>query len=181
MEQIPKTAGSMGTEVDDMIRSKIYIIIALLIPIVVFAYIVGYKNYMLKAGPEIIIPISGYDPRDLLSGHYLTYNVDYGIPNTCNTPTYDKSVEAYICLDDKTFSYNKRQDCQLYIRGYCQYHRFVAGIEKFYIPEEYAIPLDKQVRDKKASIVIVVPKNGQPLVKDLLIDGKSYRTLSNQP
>ncbi len=55
--------------------------------------------------------------------------------------------------------------------------RFLSGIEKFYIPEAYGKLLNQEIRDKKASILVVIPKTGNPLVKDLLIDGKSYRTL----
>lgn len=81
----------------------------------------------------------------------------------------------------RTFYYYKPPVCQFLIHGFCRYHNFVAGIEQFYIPEVDGKKLNAEISDKKASILIVIPKNGQAVVKDLLIDGKSYRTFVNQP
>lgn len=156
-----------------MMQSKKMLLIALLLPILVLIALTFYKRHLLTSGVEITLPISGYDPRDLLSGHYVIYTVDYGVPNLCNQA---KDIrQAYICLENKTVSYTSPKYCKIFIKGICNNGRFIAGIEKYYIPESAASHLDTEVRAKKAKIVISVKPNGQAQVKDLLIDGKSWR------
>lgn len=156
-----------------MIYSKKILILVLLIPILALAALVAYKKHVLASGKEVILPISGYDPRDILAGHYLIYRVDYPVPNVCaNVKT---NAFGYICLEPPLFSLQPIPGCKTMIRGICQYRRFVAGIEKYYIPEDQAAYLDEKIRGKAASIVISVTPAGHAVVKDLLIDGASWK------
>jgi uncharacterized membrane-anchored protein len=159
--------------VDAMTRTKVALCIALLFPIISLITLTFYKKHLLETGYEVVLPVSGYDPRDLLSGHYIIYTVDYGVSNLCRNSAYLE--EGYVCLDNKTFSFEKNPVCKLVIRGTCSGGRFEAGIEKFYIPEDKAEILDKKVRGKKASILISISPTGQAQVKDLLIEGKSWQ------
>lgn len=154
-------------------RTKSFLIIILLFPIITLFALTVYKKYLIESGYEVTLKIYGYDPRDLLSGHYVVYAVDYGIPDLCRD--YSTIQTAYICLDTKTFSSVLDTKCKHFIRGICSYGHFEAGIEKFYIPENKAAMLDKKVRNKKASIVISVSPEGRAQIKDLLIDDKSWR------
>lgn len=156
-----------------MMRTKAALVVALLFPIITLMTLTVYKRHLLMTGYEVILPISGYDPRDLISGHYITYTVDYGVDNLCHN--YSQIQQGYICLDTKTFSSEQDVSCRRFIRGTCNYRHFEAGIEKFYIPEDEAKSLDKKVREKQASIIISVSPDGQAQVKDLLINGKSWR------
>jgi uncharacterized membrane-anchored protein len=161
-----------------MIQSKKNLAFAFLFPIFVLAMLTFYKAYILSTGEEIILPISGYDPRDLLSGHYLTYSIDYGLESVCKPNTNSNQQPGYVCLEPKMFSYTAPEGCSKMIRGVCSdYGRFTAGIEKYYIPEDKAKMLDNQIRQKAASIVLSITPGGQAQVKDLLINGKSWRNL----
>ena len=155
--------------------SKKYILLSLALPILILLGFVIYHQNIANVGKEAILPISGYDPRDLLSGHYLIYHIDYDIPDICRTS--EKQV-GYVCLSPKGFFFRQPHNCQILIRGTCNYYRFTAGIERYYIPEDKADYLSKLIRDKKTSIVISV-KNGVAQVKDLLIDGQSWHTWRN--
>jgi uncharacterized membrane-anchored protein len=159
-----------------MNRSKAILIGALLFPIVALAILTGYKHYKVTVGLEVILPIEGYDPRDLLSGHYLTYRVNYGVKNVCRPKKPQNKTVGYVCLEPKGFSYKKSKSCQIVIKGTCTRTRFEAGIERFYIPEDQAQQLDKDVRSKKGSIVIAVMPDGTAQIKDLLIDGKPWNS-----
>ena len=142
-------------------------------PIVVLAGLTGYRKFHQSSGVEVILPISGYDPRDLLSGHYLIYQVNYGVPALClNTP---HASEAFVCLDDKSFHTARPMACQQLIKGKCHDSRFVAGIEKFYVPEQQAKVLEAKVMGNSASIKLSLLPNGSAQVKDLLIEGKSWK------
>lgn len=152
-------------------KKKIILIIALLFPILFLLQLTAYKKHILESGYEVTLPVTGYDPRDLLSGHYITYTVDYGVTPLCNDRA--QIYEGYICLNTKTFSPQPESGCQHFIRGVCKYGHFDAGIERFYVPEDKAAILDKKVRENKASIIVSIMPNGHAQVKDLLINGKS--------
>ena len=158
-----------------MIKSKKYILISLIIPIIALLTLAIYKKYNFLTGYQIILPITGYDPRDLLSGYYLNYNIEYDVTDICLNSAYGENKHAYICLDPKIFSYTRPYNCNLLIKGACIDRRFRAGIERYYVPKEDAKRLEKLIRSNKASIVLSVPKNGDAQVKDLLINGKSWK------
>lgn len=155
-----------------MIKNKNAFIIALVFPIIALLSLTAYKKYIVSVGKKIIFPISGYDPRDLLSGHYLVYSIDYGVENIC--PPHQGDSTGYVCLEPKMFSYSKPSNCLKFIRGICNANRFEAGVEKFYIPEDQANKLDKQIRTGAASIVLSVTPDGQAQVNDLLINGQPW-------
>lgn len=156
-----------------MIQTKKALIIALLFPILALAALTAYKKYVLSFGDEIVLPISGYDPRDLLSGHYLIYQIDYGVGGICASNSGQQT--GYVCLEPKMFSYSSPEGCSKLIRGVCNYGRFEAGIEKYYVPEDKARKLEEQVRSKTASIVLSLTSGGQAQVKDLLVNGQSWK------
>jgi uncharacterized membrane-anchored protein len=171
--------------------SKRNLIFALAFPILVLAALIIYKQASVMIGKEIILPITGFDPRDILSGHYLIYRIDYGINSNDLCHDYDNTnTNVYICLkkDNKNpdaytsiiNSYSNPADledteCFALIKGKCKDGRFTAGIEKFFIPEGYANSLDRAVRNRQGKIVLSVTKGGSVAIKDLLIDGKSWK------
>lgn len=160
-----------------MIKSKKGILIALTIPIVSLLLLVGYKKYVLSIGKEVTLPISGYDPRDLLSGHYLIYRINYGVKGVCASTSSKSKKSGYVCLKPKSFSYYWPDHCEIMIKGICNRSRFEAGIERYYVPEDEARKLEDLLRSNKASIVLSVLKNGKTQIKDLLIDSTSWREI----
>ncbi len=156
-----------------MIKSNKGILIALIIPILVLAVWVGYKQFTFSIGKEITLPIMGYDPRDLLSGHYLTYRIDYGIGGICAGSF--RGQDGYVCLSPKRFSSWRPENCKLMIKGFCSRSQFIAGIERYYVPEKDAKRLEGLVQSGEASIVLSVSPIGEAQIKDLLINGKPWR------
>ncbi len=156
-----------------MIQTKKALILALLFPILALLLLATYKKYVLSFGEEVVLPISGYDPRDLLSGHYLIYRIDYGVYGICPAGTGQET--GYVCLSPKMFSYAPPEGCSKLIRGVCNYGRFEAGIEKYFIPENNAKNLEEQIRSKAASIVLSITPSGHAQVKDLLVGDQSIK------
>ena len=146
---------------------------ALLLPVLLLASVAGWKSWVVVAGNRVILPIQGFDPRDLLSGHYLIYTIDYGIEGLCELG----GGPAFVCLDPKAFSWAKPPagQCRQLIRGRCDRTRFTAGIERFCIPEDRALSLDKAVRNRRGDVVLVLDGKGGAQVADLLIDGRSWQ------
>jgi uncharacterized membrane-anchored protein len=159
------------------IQSKM-LVFAILFPIVLLLGFMLHKQRVVSQGARVILKIVGYDPRDLLSGHYLIYNVDYGVTPTCTSETH--LAEAFVCLSDKTFRFGSVRNCDLAIAGKCEQSRFVAGIERFYVPQENARELEQHVMGRNASIELAI-KNGQAQVVDLLIEGVSWKDKLKEP
>ncbi len=156
-----------------MIQSKRILILAFVIPILVLLGLTLYKKSVVSYGQQVTLPIEGYDPRDLLSGHYLIYRINYGVEGMCAGSSDGQTV--FVCLEPPHFSLDRVEDCSKQIRGRCNGSRFEAGIEKYFVPEAEARILEAKVQSKAASIVLSIGPNGDAQVKDLLIEGRPWR------
>ena len=139
-------------------KNKLLLLI-LLIPVICLFIWNCFLWYDKDSGTEITVSIMGYDPRDLLSGHYIRYRIDWN-------KTDIKQFE------NKTFT---KQD-------------FVDSLNKtsyrFYVSENHAKYLDKilmeanniKEEDKKNIEVVYSYKLGKhPIAKKLLINGQPYQ------
>jgi hypothetical protein len=70
---------------------------SLILPIAALVLLTLFKAYSLQSGLRFILPISGYDPVNPISGHYVTYRVDYG-NDTCQDDSFKNDQESCICL-----------------------------------------------------------------------------------
>ncbi|MEN9432518.1 MAG: hypothetical protein RLZZ422_107 [Pseudomonadota bacterium] len=145
--------------------------LAIALPLVLLAANATWHLYQRSQGVEVRLPIRGFDPRDLLAGHYLTYKVDYNLGDFCNITQSTQRQEHTICLEPLQSIADST--CILPLSGMCSTAGFNTGLERFYIPEQYAQALDQAIRDQKGEIVIMV-KNGKGTVKDLIIDNKNW-------
>lgn len=157
--------------------SSYLLIAALALPIIALLLMTQFKRQHLQQGTLMTLAISGFDPRDLLSGHYLRYRIDYGVPLDC---PQDEYTEAWVCLKPKAHFYREESDldtasCTTWVSGYCEAGEFLAGIERFYIPEAYAQSLERQIRDQQGKVVIAINTQGEALVKELLIANQPWR------
>ncbi len=165
-------------------KTKIGLILALLLPIVVLAGNAWLHHQQRIHGETVILPIKGFDPRDLLSGHYLLYRIDFGITENSDCPTSD--ISASLCLEPERRVYpadELPENCTQFIRGNCDDKaHFVSGLERFYVPEQYADLLDKQVRDNAGKLVVSVDHAGNAGIIDLLINNQPWKEmLENLP
>lgn len=154
---------------------KLGLIAALLTPIIMLAFVIGRNEMILSNTIKHELPIRGYDPLHLLAGHYLRYKVDYGI-DPCAGKARNKRTSVKVCLTTPgvIVSEEDAKLCNAYIKGICQYGRYRAGIERFYIPDQYAKKLDEQVRKGQIKLVIRVTPDGKARAVNLLINGKSF-------
>ncbi|HNR89044.1 MAG TPA: GDYXXLXY domain-containing protein [Spirochaetota bacterium] len=153
-------------------KKRLFVYAALAVPVAALLALAAYKAHIYHRGAEIVLPITGYDPRDLLAGHYLTYRVEYGIEGLCES---SRTRAGCICFDTdgNRFIDDCAGDppavCYPFVRGECRNGRFVAGIERYYIPEAKAASLDSRVRKGGAKIRIAVSPSGRSVVKDLIL------------
>jgi len=164
---------------------------ALAFPIACLAALTAYKQVRVMAGTSVEIPVAGFDPRDLLSGHYLTFRLDLGEGGSaaCSSGSGEPAREALVCVEAERGRMTSARrlepyelsppaptpGCAVVLRGRCEQGRFVAGVERFYVPEEHAAALDRAVRSRRGAVVVSVDRRGTAVVKDLRIDGKPWR------
>lgn len=137
---------------------KKYIWLVLLV--LPWIYLVSWTfvlTYQRAHSPEIIVSITGYDPRDLLSGRYIAYQIDW-----------------------------EKTNCQQFEKGICPKTNFCRdglwGEQcRFYVPEKDAPQLDKLFRNRnqqnlRFEVVYAYQKNKEPIAKKLLINGADWQT-----
>ncbi|MCB0418242.1 MAG: GDYXXLXY domain-containing protein [Bdellovibrionaceae bacterium] len=155
---------------------------AIFFPILVMGIWIGQQTYHHTYGDLVELPVKGYDPGDLQIGHYLKFNVDYGKYPICNKRSPSRKWRMCVCLDivgpDRKAIASWSGDCAarppwgcgLWLRGYCFYDHFVANIERYYVPEEYARALT--VIPPGASIRARLNQNGTGVVTEFLVKGE---------
>lgn len=145
----------------------------LAIPVIILLLLTMQRSYERYNGTEIILDISGYDPRDLFAGHYLTYSVDYKIDGLCQNYNISKNNNC-ICFTSVNpvqagFHENcAPEKCRVYLKGKCSWGFFDAGIERFYIPEDKSGELEDKLLKEGAKIRVSVSPRGSGIVKELI-------------
>ncbi|WP_372518796.1 GDYXXLXY domain-containing protein [Candidatus Ruminimicrobiellum ovillum] len=141
-------------------RNK-FLLFMLLIPVICLFVWNCFLWYDKDSGTEITVRISGYDPRDLLSGHYIRYTIDWD--KTDLQQFEDKSFTK----DDFVDSLNKNS-------------------YRFYVSETHAKYLDKllmeswnikEENNKKIEVVYSYKQGKHPIAKKLLVDGEPYQKI----
>jgi hypothetical protein len=51
--------------------------LTLLLPLIGLGGLWGWSDFKSEQGTDWLVPIQGYDPRDLLRGHYIQYSYDW--------------------------------------------------------------------------------------------------------
>lgn len=129
---------------------KVFLIIALFFPLVVLIGWTGWLGTTRGLRQEVVLPIQGYDPRDLLSGHYLSYQIDW-----------------------------KRANCAQFEAGICPTDDFPKEM-RFYVPEHQAKRLEQLIfqNDPMTVFEIVFAYNpyAQPIAKQMRINGFDWET-----
>ncbi len=151
------------------------ILMAVALPFILLCFLIARAEYHIKTGEQWNIHITGYDPRDLLRGHYLRFNLAYDWENTAHT--CDSEAACCLCLmstDSQTPKVNKmrcdeaKTQCDSFIAP--EYER---SLHRFYIAETDGKRaediLSEAQANKNAFIALSINKNGEPRIRDLLI------------
>lgn len=148
-------------------------------PIAVLAGWALQLEWAVRHGTEVRLAVRGFDPRDLLAGHYLTYTVDFGPIEVCPGDNYGDVREKCVCLVEGTNQLHEANwvgacserpaDCRTFIRGACRYSRFDARIDRFYFPESYTSEL--AVVPERSAVKVVVRPSGDAIVTGFTVDG----------
>jgi uncharacterized membrane-anchored protein len=142
---------------------------ALLLPIVAFVGLVGRAELLRASGPVFHVAITGYDPRDLLQGHYLRYRLQWPADGVCDGAT--------CCLCLQTSGAHTKVQCGG-ADATCNAQlgrQMVDQGREFFIQEDAGPALEQAIRRGQGTIALNVTPHGQVRVHELFIDGIPHR------
>ena len=171
----------------------IAVIAALALPVLALAGLVGQQEWVLANARILSVPLTGFDPRDLLRGHYIRAQMDWDWEHPPVVEEY-QVVDGAVCVLEETPKPRVRflagwkagdqtnNDCRLVIAGHARVpSRFApttldngdGGIQ-FYVPETRAIDLEKLMRERPGSLTadLAVRADGAAAVRALRIYGE---------
>jgi|GEM_PF-2187218 len=129
-------------------------------------------HHAIPKGTQWELPISGYDPRDLLRGRYIVFQYDLGKLDW-NNRAVTQAGDVF-CFNGGRTGYSatllrggEDRSCDAWIRV-----KDLMGQQRYYIPESIANRADWLVRanpDKTKALVRIT--KGQIQLETLLIDG----------
>lgn len=158
-------------------KRRVAALVALLLPVVGTIGLIVRGELALR-GAEWRFKITGYDPRDLLRGHYLVYRIDWG-----ERPVDSECADCCLCLD-------RVEGEQRVTRIECQEARScdawlrvgeIDDLQRYYIPEDAPRQLEAAVMAGRGELVLSFSRRGGLVIKDLLIDGKPWRDALRAP
>ena len=153
--------------------------LAVIIPLAVMVGWVLRLQLVVSSGAMIHVGVTGYDPRDLLAGHYLQYQLDLGEQSPCGVGA---GGEQCVCFTESNSSLTRSQivwsgacaaaprECRGLLKGRCEHSRFVAGVERFYFAEGMSDML--RFIPTGASVMLKTDSDGQAVVVDLMVEGE---------
>jgi hypothetical protein len=170
---------------------------ALVLPVAVLAAMVGQQEYLLSVAQIVSVPLRGFDPRDLLRGHYIFAQLDWDWdsnpildPNgnsggLCLLAT-DVSKPRVRFVSGWTNGDKIEGDCRLMIAGRASSGNRIANFTpdslsagfngglKVFVSEERGTALNDTLRQRPGALTIdlAVRADGSAAIKALRLDGK---------
>ena len=142
---------------------------ALLLPIVAFLGLVWRAELLRASGPVFHVAIAGYDPRDLLQGHYLRYRLQWPVDGACDGAT--------CCLCLQVSGVHTKVECGT-ADAACDAQLSRQTVDQgreFFIQEDTGPALEQAIRRGQGAMALNVTPNGQVRVHELFIDGVPHR------
>ena len=157
------------------------LLVAVIFPILGLLALIGRAELNLRSGRPWELKISGYDPRDLLSGHYLRYQYQFDRSFYDDTCGGGETIDPGCCLclapRDGTrepvvqsVQCGAVDSCLSWLRG-----SDVAGEQRYFIPAERAAELERALREHSASLRVSVTDDGTLAVDTLLLGGVPWQ------
>jgi hypothetical protein len=177
-----------------MSRTFIIAVVAtLVLPVLALAGLVGQQEWLLANGRILSVPLTGFDPRDLLRGHYIRAQLDWDWERAPAVKDYE-TADGALCVLAEAPKPRVRfiagwkagdridADCRLIIAGHARPpSRFApttldngdGGIQ-FYIPESRANDLETLMRERPGSFTadLAIRADGGAAIKALRVDGE---------
>ena len=162
--------------------SRRFTLLAVALPVIAIVLGIARAEWTFRHGRDFVFEIGGYDPRDLLRGHYLLFQLRVD-PQAVREPCEDEGPEpCCLCLTrgegDRVTSAERatcataRADCD----GALQITDAIRAV-RYYVPEAQAADLERRLREaaqREAALAVVsIDADGNGRVRELQIDGET--------
>lgn len=160
---------------------KRLLLVSVVLPILGLIALIGRAELNLRGGRPWVLPITGYDPRDLLSGHYIRYRYDLqwdGL-DSCGDQPGAIDPACCLCLQPRegtrepwarNVACSDVDRCLSWVPGSA-----AAGEQRFFVPAERGAALEAAIRSRSAAILASITTDGTLAVDTLLLDGKPWQ------
>ncbi|MFT3772923.1 MAG: GDYXXLXY domain-containing protein [Minicystis sp.] len=151
------------------------LLVALALPIVALLAMVVRAEIVSRGGKPWVIAIRGYDPRDLIRGHYLSYRLDFRKEEPSERCT---AATCCYCLRGPAGSEPLVTRINCAEKASCDSwfpESQLDHLQEFYVPEDRGYQLEREIRAKDAKLSVRVSSGGVVIVQDLLLDGRPWR------
>lgn len=158
-----------STPIDLRSRPTLILLVCLLLPLIGLGYSWGQTYRAAQRGTVWEIPVDGYDPRDLLRGHYVQFR--YRWPGSTSEPGgFLDYTASSLCLTGNAPTPASVEEIGA-ARGACPIGHFVSGSARsaqgfdrgrLYVPQTRGPEYEKKLADPKiaAFIRVRVDDNG---------------------
>lgn len=127
--------------------------LALALPLAGLAAGWATAHYTAEQGTEWLVPIGGYDPRDLLRGHYVIYTYDWpGFESRAD----DLALQPALCLEGEAPNLTRAylpagRTCDHVVRAASGWNDPEGGLVsgRLYVSQERAATLQRRLADPK--------------------------------
>ncbi len=134
------------------------LIVALAIPFICLLTWVLYLAFTRATGREVTVVIQGYDPRDLLSGRFVSYTIDWN-----------------------------ETDCTQFADDHCPQNEFCQETQweqrcRFFVDERKADDLNTLLTQQDGAhrfeVIYSYTPGKKPIAKQLLVDGQDWESIA---
>lgn len=156
------------------------LIVALLLPLAVIGIGIGRAEHHVANSRLWLFDVNGYDPRDLLRGHYIQFRLDLHEMPPRETCDDDSGAACCLCLTMLSADAPpqvERATCET-ARTLCDgalQTRFLSQLNRYYIPEQDAWKLEQDfqaaAQSGSARLRVAINKEGEPQIDGLLVNG----------
>lgn len=152
----------------------------LALPLIAFALLIVYSAIG-TMGPHFSLPVEGYDPRNLLYGHYMNIRINASILNElhqCACIDGENNISYMSCEEAKTKScvavLNILKDKLL---------QSLTKPVQIYVDETTAPILEAAIRQdpKRLTADTTLSSDGAIVVHGLLLDGQPVKQMPSNP
>lgn len=172
---------------------------ALALPLLALSALIGKQEAMLSGATVVNVPVRGYDPRDLIHGHYIQGQLDWEWEKEPKAPTAYTGVDGGACVVKKEAPKPRLRfiagwkagdhagaDCLMMIagRGWPGQNEFAArfvpadldaggGQVRLFVPEQRAADLEQLLLERPGAFTVdlAVRPDGRAAIKALRVDG----------
>jgi uncharacterized membrane-anchored protein len=139
------------------------------------------REESLRRGPRIHLPIEGYDPRDLLSGHYVRFQLVAVREAASFLPPHPSNAPQSFCIEPKDGLYHVigmrtgPSSCSLFLRATLdEWSHWNFGVDRFFVDERLANEARWIQANPNTYLIASVDDRGAIHPFDLVVNGNSF-------